>query len=276
MLYRIGIVAELFGLTGETLRNYEKAGLIESSREEKGGSYRHYDINTISKLVGIRALRTEGFSIDELQQLYNDTSLEEVHGLVQQKIGEKERELRLSQALLELMQEQEECLCRIRSGDIMRLCTNPAMYLLPYRNNEFLHIDGVEMSRLTQWAQNLFLVQSFMRYSEEFTPIRGEEYNAAFAVFEELAPLLGMDLSEPVRYLPAGQCLCCLCRRMDGEEPFAHIKPRLEQYLGEHSLKMRAEPFSLTVFSFHTKEGKQSWMKLYVPVSPVNSTIPQG
>lgn len=269
MLYRIGIVAELFGLTGETLRNYEKAGLIDSSRE-RDGSYRHYDINTIAKLVGIRSLRSEGFSIDELQRIYSDISIDEVHELVREKIAMKERELRLSQALYEQLQEQDELFSRIRCGDIMRLCMSPAMYLLPYRDNEILNIDGVKTGRLAQWAQNLFLVKSFMRYSMELAPICGEEYNAAFAVFEELASLLAIDLSEPVRYLPAGLCVCCLCERKNGGDPYGHIKPELAAFMKENRLEIRAEPFSITVFAFHSEEAKHSYMKLYIPVARID------
>ena len=266
MYYRIGIVAELFGLTGETLRNYEKAGLIESHREE-GSAYRHYDINTIAKLVGIRSLRSEGFSIDELQKVYTDISIDQVHQLVKEKIALRERELTLSMALYDQLRRQEEALAQMKAGDCFSLGMSPAMYLLAYRDNEILNIDGVKTGRLAQWARNLFLVLSYMRYTEDLKPLKGEGFNAALAVPADLVSLLEIDVSPPVRFESPKLCVRCLCERRDGGDPYGHVRPELGDYMERQGVRQKGEPFSITLFSFHSKGKKHSCMCLFVPVS---------
>ena len=91
MLYRIGEVSELIGVSNETLRNYERAGIICSHRKE-GSNIRYYDIETISKLIGIRTRRNEGFSMEELQRVYTDITGEDYEALLREKIDRMEQE----------------------------------------------------------------------------------------------------------------------------------------------------------------------------------------
>ena len=73
--YKIGKVSKLFGVSCETIRNYEKTGLIRSTTPPDS-SVRYYDIDNVRKLVGIRTMRNQGFSVSELEQVYSDMSLE--------------------------------------------------------------------------------------------------------------------------------------------------------------------------------------------------------
>ena len=91
--YKIGKVSKLFGVSCETIRNYEKTGLIRSTTPPDS-SVRYYDIDNVRKLVGIRTMRNQGFSVSELEQVYSDMSLEEYDELMRQKIAADECELR--------------------------------------------------------------------------------------------------------------------------------------------------------------------------------------
>ena len=82
--YKIGKVSKLFGVSCETIRNYEKTGLIRSTTPPDS-SVRYYDIDNVRKLVGIRTMRNQGFSVSELEQVYSDMSLEEYDELMRQK-----------------------------------------------------------------------------------------------------------------------------------------------------------------------------------------------
>ena len=68
-LYTIGVVAELVGTTSQTLRLYEKHGLIKPSRKNKN---RFYSENDITWLLCLRELiHNKKISIEGIKKLLN-------------------------------------------------------------------------------------------------------------------------------------------------------------------------------------------------------------
>ena len=66
-LYQIGVVAELIGITEQTLRLYEKHGLIKPARRNKR---RHYSDNDIKWLICVRDLiHVKKISIEGIKKL---------------------------------------------------------------------------------------------------------------------------------------------------------------------------------------------------------------
>lgn len=149
MRYRIGEVSELIGVSNEALRNYERAGIIQSWRTE-GSNIRYYDIETISKLIGIRSRRNEGFGIKEIQRIYTDISGEEYHALVKEKIAGMERELALRQLYLQRMRWMEEQLSvSERTPNRCVFARSPRFHTLRYREGDCLNSPAV----MKVWAQ---------------------------------------------------------------------------------------------------------------------------
>lgn len=63
--YKIKEFAEQFGLAADTLRYYEKKGLLPSHRAPNG--YRYYTADDGTKIMYIKLLRAFGFSIQQIQ-----------------------------------------------------------------------------------------------------------------------------------------------------------------------------------------------------------------
>ncbi|WP_424211641.1 MerR family transcriptional regulator [Streptomyces sp. BI20] len=62
---RIGEVARRAGVSVRSLRHYEAAGLIESTREANG--YRDYGPATLARVANIRALLGVGLTLDDVR-----------------------------------------------------------------------------------------------------------------------------------------------------------------------------------------------------------------
>jgi DNA-binding transcriptional MerR regulator len=68
--YRIGEVAERFGVTARTIRYYEELGLIASVGERRKGARRLYDETSIDRLQHVLQLRDLlGLSLDAIVAL---------------------------------------------------------------------------------------------------------------------------------------------------------------------------------------------------------------
>ena len=66
---RIGKVAEKAGVGVETIRFYERKGLIEQPRKPVDGGYRSYSPETVIRVRFVREAQCLGFSLKEIEEL---------------------------------------------------------------------------------------------------------------------------------------------------------------------------------------------------------------
>ncbi|MCD8010753.1 MAG: helix-turn-helix domain-containing protein [Lachnospiraceae bacterium] len=73
--HQIGEAAKLAGLTVETLRHYDRIGLLHPSRTDSFTGYRFYSNEDIAQLQVISYLRSIHFSLAEIQQLFSNRNM---------------------------------------------------------------------------------------------------------------------------------------------------------------------------------------------------------
>lgn len=95
---KIGDVAKASGIGIETLRFYEKSGLLDSpSRTESG--YRIYDSDVLARLDFIKRAQVLGFSLDEIKRIIADrragqSPCAEVREIVRDRLAELDVRMR--------------------------------------------------------------------------------------------------------------------------------------------------------------------------------------
>lgn len=92
-VYRIGVIAEKYGIHPQTLRMYEREGLLRPARTE--GNTRLYDADTIERLEIILTLtRNLGVNLAGVEViLHMKQRMERMHGDVQKMLEVLSREL---------------------------------------------------------------------------------------------------------------------------------------------------------------------------------------
>ncbi|MFT4104221.1 MAG: MerR family transcriptional regulator [Lacrimispora sp.] len=104
--YSIGEVSDRIGLSRDTLRFYEKKGIIHPKKEKNG--YRTYTYEDILKLLKIRFYRRLDFSIEDIEQILYKSSISSHRTMVREKIKEeKQMAEKHRQALLHLNELQK-------------------------------------------------------------------------------------------------------------------------------------------------------------------------
>lgn len=108
--YTVGKLAKLTGVAVETLRYYERRGLLPQARRTASG-YRLFGDDAAQRLRFIRRAQALGFSLDEIAELLAlsdnpSKSAQEVKQLTQSKIADIELRIRdlqrMKQGLAEL------------------------------------------------------------------------------------------------------------------------------------------------------------------------------
>lgn len=90
---RIGEVAHKAGVGVETIRFYERKGLIDQPRKPADGGYRSYSSETVSRVRFVREAQCLGFSLNEIEELLMlranpDTDCADVRKRAQAKLEE--------------------------------------------------------------------------------------------------------------------------------------------------------------------------------------------
>lgn len=65
--YKIGEIAKMLGISAETIRNYEKKGLICPYKEES--NYRYFDIIQINHLLNLQKYQKYGYTLHEIREI---------------------------------------------------------------------------------------------------------------------------------------------------------------------------------------------------------------
>jgi Cu(I)-responsive transcriptional regulator len=113
-MFRIGELARLTGTKVETIRYYERLGLLPPPART-GANYRAYGLRHLERLSFVRRGRDLGFSLDEVRELLRlsddrSQSCAEVDRIARGHLAEVERKLADLQALgTELRQLIDRC-----------------------------------------------------------------------------------------------------------------------------------------------------------------------
>ncbi|HEV3467721.1 MAG TPA: MerR family transcriptional regulator [Pyrinomonadaceae bacterium] len=94
---RIGEVAKASGVAVETLRFYERRGLLGRPRRT-GANYRVYDESVLERLAFIRRAQAVGFTLDEIGEILAESAggrlpCRHVREAARRKLGELDRRL---------------------------------------------------------------------------------------------------------------------------------------------------------------------------------------
>jgi len=110
-MYTIGRIAAQVGISADTLRYYEKEGLLQPAKKSDAG-YRLYDADAVRRLHFIKHAQHCGFSLAEIRELLtlknsDAACCRDVRNVAIQKQLQLEHKLRalhaMSQALTELI-----------------------------------------------------------------------------------------------------------------------------------------------------------------------------
>ncbi len=90
---QIGEFSHLCGVTVKTLRHYEKIGLLVPDKVARYSGYRYYSVGQMQKMATIRQLKSLGFSLDEILDLYRQDAHYPNQKLLTEKLVQTEQQI---------------------------------------------------------------------------------------------------------------------------------------------------------------------------------------
>lgn len=127
-LFRIGEISKLYGISVDTLRHYEKLGILKPEQISESG-YRYYSNRQIWKLNIIRTLRQLDIGLPEIRDFMKNRTLAKSQSLIDfqlQTIIQKQEELEQLKKELEIRQQHLKKNCNISETGIIERKKLPA------------------------------------------------------------------------------------------------------------------------------------------------------
>lgn len=154
---QIGEFAKLKAVTTETLRHYDRVGLLKPIEIDPQSGYRYYSIFQIEKLATIIELKSLGFTINEMKKFFENRQLKQSHELLYQrrtKLRETVATLqKLDKSLSKKIEHLEDMLTVKITGDFTKYTIVEA----PYRPVHFMseHVDdAVNLEKVASLMEN--------------------------------------------------------------------------------------------------------------------------
>ena len=102
--FSVGEAARAVHTTSETLRHYDRIGLVKPSRKDEWTNYRYYTEQDIVRLNTVRALQMMDLSLQEIKKVLDYDDLEKIVSFLaraEQKADEKIAALQYSKSKIQ-------------------------------------------------------------------------------------------------------------------------------------------------------------------------------
>lgn len=214
--FSVGEAAKIAHTTSETLRHYDRIGLVKPSKKDEWTNYRYYTEQDIVRLNTVRALQIMDLSLKEIKKVLNYDNLEKIIDFLTQtekKADEKIATLQYSKEKIKLAKADYE-----RKLKLQQNVQGTLLKDLPER--VILLSDTLEKPTL----DNLW--NYLEHFYEKVTPQLKDKF-----YFEDLAGIYTDDKItrlfalcirhvdiDGIKVLPKGKYLCANCTEEDREK----------------------------------------------------------
>ncbi len=161
--YTIGEVSSHLGLSRDTLRFYEKKGIIRPEKQKNG--YRSYTYEDTRKLLDIMFYRRLNFSIEDINRILYQSSFPSHYTMIREKIAEEKRQLK------------QHRLSLIHLKYLEQLYKNVELYLNCYDIRPMRHYYRLDNSRLIDQLKIFDFCYVYQEYQiQKQSAVQTDEY----------------------------------------------------------------------------------------------------
>ena len=265
--YLIGDVSRILGLARETLRYYERCGIVVPWKDPETG-YRYYDPVQINHLMLCKMYRQMGMSSAEICDLIDREGSEGKRELLLRKSEELRREIQWKQMVLEAVERLEGQYedFRTKVGNCYEEEQEAAAVVLHQWDDVFSRSRGLGET-VHAWLSHTPVVYHAAFFERELLQ-RGEcAIVWGFYCQLQQARELGLDRMEGVRIKEACRCLCRVVELREGERVGAeHFEPLLRQ-ARERGLAIGDDAHGASIITGRVKGYAGRLQKLSLPVT---------
>lgn len=244
--FKIGEISRLYGIGVDSLRYYEKIGLLQPERSESG--YRHYSIREIWKLNIIRDLRKLDFSMEQIARYLENHNVDSTLSLLKEEQQAIEEKIHSLEKLRENVEQRIGSIQAAGKKPLEEICLEAygerRCYSIPEGYSEEHEMDVLIKRLLNMDKDHLYLIgntQIGTAISAEAAREQKLRYEAVFVIDENGEQIL-----------PAGNYLT-VTYRGDYRKSKEWMEKLLD-YAKEQNLRLRGDFLEILWVDIHVSE----------------------
>ncbi|MDR2355378.1 MAG: MerR family transcriptional regulator [Clostridiales Family XIII bacterium] len=208
MLYKIGEIAEILGVTRDTLRYYEKRGLVKPIKDAEN-DYRYYDFWDVNFLLDCIWYRAFDFSLEQVADIFKMESHRDISDLFREKEDEYRAVIRRNELLLERSEHQRAEIARIErllGKCVIAMCPAHILYFNRYTED---FANSPQLNRLSrEWLGLMPFTHRYFEISmDDLLGEAGRDYRWGLELSSYYAEKLRVKIEPPIEYRPSVQCV---------------------------------------------------------------------
>lgn len=232
--FTVGEAAKAARTTSETLRHYDRIGLVKPSKKDEWTNYRYYTEQDIVRLNTVRALQVMDLPLQEIKQVLEFDDLKKIIAFLEQadkKADEKIAALQYSKQKIQLAKADYE---RKLQGQQINLS---GIFIKDYPERVILLSDTLEqptLDNLWNYLSHFYdIVPPALKKQFSFEDLAGiyteNEISRLFAVCTHYVDIEGLKV------LPKGKYLCANCTEENRKSTLDQLIYRAKTEFGVES-----------------------------------------
>lgn len=207
--YKIGEVANILGIPNDTLRYYERRGIVTPQKDEETG-YRYYDAWDLNFLLDSKWYRSFDFSVSDVVQMINDDDRD---AFLKRCVAHEFETLRVINeqkkrldALVKYRHKVAQIMAQI---GVFSLCARPPIIYQRHRYDYEYLLENGKASPAQKWIDLMpYVFHTFVaQYFPEYEDSNKKEYYWGFSLSPEDAIEYGIELDAPCEYIHSAKSI---------------------------------------------------------------------
>lgn len=269
--YLVNEIAKYFGVTNDTIRYYDKLGII-SPKKDKNNNYRYYDRGDIICFSYVFELKNINLPLKQINTMLNDSSLEHAAGVIEDHEKIIDAKIKELQQLKSVINDYRKCFNNaIENLDIIKISENPNII---YREIEEPNGSVIEnmiyFQKLTMMHVPLFtfLIDRELFLSDMFCDNVMEArkyYKYALSLKDEEKLIAKEDFSyKDFKIIQPRKWLTSVVKFYTNKDYSAILKIR--EYIKQNDIEING-PILLRAISFkNNAENNYDYYEVYIPI----------
>lgn len=259
--YHISDIAKLLGLGSDTIRFYEKKGLVHPKTNHQN-RYREYDLDAILELLDIVYYRHLGLSLGDISTILNKGRKEDMHALLVKKKEETEEKIRYEQQLVKKLSYVLDTYERLMSQrDICSIRPFPTSVILLESDEE----SEFFTRQIQQLSQDQFVLCSLYKtYERKGSKLRkGKTF---ITMEKDIIDQLHMELTKTKPLMKQEEPCVFQIVQLKDHTINPHDIERMCSYAKQQGLHLQEKLYTreIPLTSYHDEENY--YAELYLPI----------
>lgn len=261
--YHIGEAAQLLNVSRDTLRFYEKKKLLTPKKEENG--YRSYSEEDIRMLLDLIFWRKLECSIQDIQSIFEEGTLEHMHEFLTQRIIQEEEEIKRHQKnlghLIVTRHTRKKIMNHLHQYSLQ---TIPKTYIFSTRARDY---DTVRDAWFQAVAEDKGLENCYLH--EQLIPQKNGSYERQYYLVLEESAVKTLNIEEKAKNTPFFSFPQCVhyIYASDTFSPRDEDIQAMIEWADNQGIELSGEVHAHYLWN-HYQYGRlsRSYVELYMPV----------